>query len=137
MSNKDHKQSTTKSFFKENEYFSFMLSVFILGGLAALPIFWGYFTALNQVEGPMFPAIWIPTMMLSTSVLVAFKKDGTSSKLRTVLAIIIGWVVSTILASLSGKMSFISNTFLGFIILLMCGKTGTWLASYLKFIKFV
>jgi len=104
------KIKTQKGLFKKEDYALFTLSVFILGGLLVLPLVWGFMTGLND-----YIALLIFSLMLCVSVLVVYRRDGTTSRIRIVLAIIIGIIVSSVVAAASEKLAFVSGVIIGFL----------------------
>lgn len=113
------KIKTQEGLFEKEDYALFMLSVFILGGLLVLPLVWGFMTGLND-----YIALLIFSLMLCVSVLVVYRRDGTTSWIRIVLAIIVGIIVSGVVAAASEKLAFVSGVIIGFFILILCGFVG-------------
>jgi len=112
-----------KGIFKKENYTSFMLGVFILGGLLAVPLLWSFLLGLRYIDMFLKPYI-VFSLMLCACVLIVFRRDGTISWFRSIPAIIIGIIVGSAVAAASGKVVFVSGTLLGFAILLLCGRVG-------------
>ena len=112
-----------KGIFKKENYTSFMLGVFVLGGLLVVPLLWSFLLGLRYVDMFLKPYV-VFSLMLCVCVLIVFRRDGTTSWLRIIPAIIIGIIVGSAVAAASGKLVFGSSTIIGFLILILCGRVG-------------
>jgi len=118
-----HIEKDEKTIFKKSDYTSFMLWVFILGGLFAVPLVWSFLLGLRYIDMFLKPYI-VFSLMLCVGVLIAFRRNGNTSLFRTIAAIVIGVIVASGVAAGSGKVAFVSGTLLGFAILILCGRLG-------------
>lgn len=119
-----------KSIFREGNYASFMLGVFVLGGLLAVPLLWSFLLGLKYVDMFLKPYI-VFSLMLCVCVFIVFRKNGTTSLLRTIVAIVIGVIVSSGVAAGSEKVAFVSGTILGFLTLILCGRISIWISKFI------
>lgn len=104
--------------FEERDYIPFMLGIFIIGGLLAIPLIWGSQVGLGYFEA-------LPWSLASCAVfLVAIRRNGTISWLRFFLAIIVLIGAGQIYASSSGKPAFAAGGMLGFLVIAVCGLIG-------------
>jgi len=103
-----------------------MIGIFVLGGLLVIPFLWADQANLSYSEAR-------PWSLASCFVFfIAFRRNGTISWGRAVIAI--GTIVffATNYSSTTGKPSFAAGGFLGFIVLLVCGYLGIGIGKIVR-----
>ena len=114
--------------FKKEDYRSFMLGMFLIGGLIVIPITYarsniGFFES-------------IPWAILSCIVfLVGFKRNGEFSMVRAVPAIIGAAILAMKYNISTGQPAFISGGMFGYMLLFVCGYVGIGIDRLLKWKK--
>jgi hypothetical protein len=124
--------------FSETDYLPFMLGVFIVGGLIAVPFFYGAGLSADlglpspgmrwQIEyfllhGPYFKAL--PWSLASCLVyLISFRRNGTITWARAVPAMAAMIIAVYAYYNNTGKPAFAVGGFLGFILIMVCGYVG-------------
>jgi len=109
-----------KTIFVKKDYISFMLGVFILGGIIALPLVWNLFLGISYLN--LLPL----SLLLCVCLLITFRRNGTISWFRAIPAwAIFGTVVGTVLQEFSSKhVPPLSKVLIGILILIICGRVG-------------
>jgi uncharacterized membrane protein len=107
--------------FKETEYVPFMLGVFLIGGLLAVPIIYGLILGLSYFQS-------LPWSLVSCIILlIGFRRNGSISWGRAIPAIIGGAMVINAYNQITGKPAFVASGFLGFLLVAGCGYVGIWI----------
>ncbi len=104
--------------FAPEDYLPFMVGVFVLGGLLAIPLIWGF---------GMRMGFWaaLPWGLVSALVwLVAFRRDGTLCWGRLIGAMIAVLVLGNVWVFQSGGSGFVVSGIGGILIILACGYAG-------------
>ena len=126
MENVPIEQESKKNLFQEKDYIPFMFGVFVLGGIFGLPFLWGSVFGLNRVDPDNYYfGVLMPSFLLCLSLLIAFKRDGSISKIRVIISFLIVFLVSAILSAANGG-SFMSGTLIGIAVLVICGHVSVW-----------
>lgn len=126
MNQKNKEIKTSEGIFKKENYISFIVGVFILGGLLVVPLLWWLMAGIDYI------ALIIFSLMLCVSVLILYRRDGTTSWMRAVFSIIIAMIVASAVAAANEKLVFVSGTIIGFIVLILCGFIGIKLNKLFK-----
>lgn len=115
--------------FKETDYIPFMLGVFIIGGLIGMPLTYGLGTGLSYFES-------LPWSLASCVVfLIAFRRDGTISWGRAILAIGAIIISTRIYSQSTGKPAFAAGGIVGFLLVMVCGYIGIGTGRIFKKMK--
>jgi len=125
MENDLVEQKSKKNLFQEKDYIPFMFGVFVLGGIVGLPFIWGNVFGLNRADPNIYFGLLVPSFLLCLSILLAFKRDGTISNFRAIIAFLIFILVSSVLSAVNGG-SFMSGTLVGIAVLAICGRISVW-----------
>jgi hypothetical protein len=104
--------------FGPSDYVSFMVSVFVLGGLIALPLIYGAAVGLDY-ESSM---PWSAASCAAFS--VALRRNGTISWARAAIAIVCLVLAAQIYTTSTGAPAFGAGGMFGFLILAACGYLG-------------
>ena len=119
------KSGPSGTLFSPLDYMPFMLGVFLVGGLAAMPLTYGLGTGLSYLES-------LPWSLASCVVfLVAFRKNGTISWARAIPAIIAIMVAANVYNQSTGKPAFAAGGVAGFVLVLVCGYVGVGIGRLL------
>ena len=106
------------SIFREQDYKPFMMGVFVLGGLVAIPLLWGPMSDVSYVKA-------LPWSVLSCLVvLAAFRKNGTISWPRFIGAALVAGIAGGIYAAETNQSGFIAGGVVGYAVVVICGKIG-------------
>jgi len=112
--------------FKETDYVPFMLGVFLIGGLIGVPLLiystgtGGYFESLPWALGSC------------VVFLIAFRRNGTISWGRLILAFIALIIGAHIYTEGTGKPGFIALGFKGVLVVFVCGYVGLGIGRIFK-----
>ena len=112
--------------FRETDYVPFMLGVFLIGGLIAVPLTYGAATGLGYFES-------LPWALGSCVVfLVAFRRNGTISWSRAIPAFGALMIGAGIYHESTGKPAFAVGGLLGFLLVVVCGYVGLGIGRMFK-----
>ncbi len=112
--------------FKDSDYVPFMLGVFLIGGLVALPLTYGLATGLGYFES-------LPWALASCVVfLISFRRNGTISWGRAIPAIFVLVIGADIYNRSTGRPSFAAGGLLGFLLVMVCGYAGIGIGRMFK-----
>lgn len=112
--------------FGPGDYLPFIIGIIIFGGFGAIPFIWGKFLEMEYVEA-------LPWALFSCIMyIISFRKDGSISWVRFIVAIIILNVAARMAIESEGGTGFAAGGFVGFIVIVLCGYVGIWISKIFR-----
>ncbi len=119
-------QRKEEGMFGKNDYLSFMLGIFLIGGLLAIPIVYGLITEMSYFES-------LPWSLLNCiAFLIAFRRNGTISWVRFIPALLVVTILANIYAFETGNPAGGGGGFLVIILLFLSGYAGIGIKRLIK-----